>query len=60
VSEILLIEEVSELLRTPSATLRYWRHIGKGPRSFKIGARVAYKRTDVEQWIEEQYNAGSR
>ena len=27
-----------------------------GPKSFKLGNRVAYKRADVEQWIEAQYN----
>jgi excisionase family DNA binding protein len=57
-SEILLIEEVAELLRTPRSTLRYWRHIGEGPKSFKIGGRVAYKRADVEAWLEEQYAGG--
>jgi predicted DNA-binding transcriptional regulator AlpA len=57
VNEILLIEEVSELTRLPLATLRFYRHRGDGgPKSFKLGNRVAYKRADVEQWIEAQYN----
>jgi hypothetical protein len=49
--------EISALTRVPLATLRYWRHIGKGPRSFKLGGRVADKRGDVEAWVEAQYNA---
>jgi predicted DNA-binding transcriptional regulator AlpA len=58
VNEILLIEEVSELTRLPLATLRFYRHRGDGgPKSFKLGNRVAYKRSDVEQWIEAQYSA---
>lgn len=57
VNEIFLIEEVSELTRLPLATLRFYRHRGDGgPKSFKLGNRVAYKRADVEQWIEAQYN----
>jgi predicted DNA-binding transcriptional regulator AlpA len=58
--ELMLMEEVEELTRQPLDTLRYWRHVGKGPRSFKLGNRVVYKREDVEQWIEAQYSAGQR
>jgi predicted DNA-binding transcriptional regulator AlpA len=51
-SELLLIEEVAELTRLPLSTLRFYRHAGKGgPKSFKLGNRVAYKRSDVEAWI---------
>jgi excisionase family DNA binding protein len=57
-SELLLIEEVAELTRLPLSTLRFYRHVGEGgPKSFKLGNRVAYKRADVEQWIESQYQA---
>jgi predicted DNA-binding transcriptional regulator AlpA len=57
-SEILLMEEVSELTRLPLATLRFYRHRGQGgPKSFKLGNRVVYKRADVEAWIESQYQA---
>lgn len=53
--DLLTLAEVAEMLRTPEATLRYWRHVGTGPRSFKLGGRVAYKRADVERYVEEQY-----
>jgi len=59
-SKILLHQDVSELTRVPVATLRYWRHTGKGgPKSFKIGNRVAYKLEDVEAWLEAQYEGAS-
>lgn len=45
--------ELAELLRTSPETTRYWRHIGKGPRSFKVGRRVLYDIADVEAWIAE-------
>ena len=55
--ELLFGEEVSEITRIPIATLRFYRHAGKGPKSFKLGNRVVYKREDVLDWIESQYQA---
>lgn len=46
--------ELAELLRQSEGTLRYWRHIGYGPQSFKAGRRVIYDRTVVEAWIRSQ------
>jgi len=51
--------EVADLLRTSAETVRYWRHVGKGPDSFKIGRRVLYVRADVERFIEEARAAGA-
>ena len=58
--ELLTITEVAELLRTPVATLRYWRHLGIGPASFRIGRRVMYRRSDVEDWINAQQHQSTR
>jgi predicted DNA-binding transcriptional regulator AlpA len=55
--DLLFGEEVAEITRIPLATLRFYRHAGKGPKSFRLGNRVVYKRTDVEAWIEARYNA---
>ena len=52
--QLLTLTEVAAMLRTPVATVRYWRHLGKGPRSFKLGRHVLFRRHDVEAWIEEQ------
>lgn len=52
--ELLTITEAAELLRAPVATLRYWRHVGTGPRSFRLGRRVLYRRADLHAWIEER------
>lgn len=58
-NDLMTVEEVAELTRTPAATFRYWRHCGdQGPRSFKLGRRVMYRREDVERWLQEQYEAG--
>lgn len=49
----LTTQEVADLLRVPTETCRYWRHISKGPKSFKIGRRVLYAVEDVEAFIAE-------
>jgi DNA-binding transcriptional MerR regulator len=49
----LTTEEVADLLRTSPESVRYWRHIGKGPRSFKVAKRVLYAAEDVEAFIAE-------
>ncbi len=50
--QLLTIAEAALLLRTPVATLRYWRHLGTGPRSFRLGRRVVYRRDDLQSWID--------
>jgi hypothetical protein len=51
--EYLTTEELAQKLRTPAETCRYWRHIGKGPKSFKVGRRVLYAIEDVDAFIAE-------
>ena len=52
--DLLSLKEVAAMLRVPEATLRYWRYLGTGPRSFRIGRSVRYWRTEVALWLEEQ------
>ncbi len=51
-SQLLTIDEAALLLRAPVATLRYWRHLGTGPHSFRVGRRVVYRRDDLQAWID--------
>lgn len=55
VSEYLTVREFSQLTRTPESTCLWWRHVGRGPTSFKVGRRVLYLRSDVDEWLQEQY-----
>ena len=57
--DLLTLTEAAELLRTAPETLRYWRHIGTGPASAKLGRRVVYRRADVEAWIEQQFETAA-
>ena len=55
--DLLTIAEAAELVRCPVATLRYWRHVGGGPCSFRVGRRVRYRRNDIYEWIAAQRDA---
>jgi predicted DNA-binding transcriptional regulator AlpA len=51
VQKYLTTPEVAELCRAAPETVRYWRHVGYGPRSFKVGRRVLYEAQDVRAWL---------
>jgi DNA-binding transcriptional MerR regulator len=42
--------EVAERYRTAEATVRYWRHIGYGPKGVKVGRRVLYPVAEIERF----------
>jgi predicted DNA-binding transcriptional regulator AlpA len=54
-TRFLTTAEVAELVRAPAETVRYWRHVSKGPKSFKVpgGRRVLYAVEDVEAWLAD-------
>ena len=58
-AELLTITEAADLLRTPVATLRYWRHRNIGPHSFRLGRRVLYRREDLSTWIDAKARRNS-
>ena len=53
-AELLTLAEEAAVLRTPVATLCYWRHLGVGPDGFRLGRRVVYRREDINRWLTEQ------
>ncbi len=53
-------EAVAAYTGVNPATLRYWRHTGEGPVSFKLGRRVLYRKVDVDAWLAVQYDATAR
>ncbi|MEI2718250.1 MAG: helix-turn-helix domain-containing protein [Candidatus Nanopelagicales bacterium] len=50
-------EAASAYIGAAVGTLRYWRHRGLGPPSFKVGRRVLYRRDDLDKWLDAQYAA---
>ena len=53
-ADLLMTDEVALINRASVSTVRYWRHLGTGPRSFRLGRRVVYRRHEVEQWLSER------
>jgi len=51
-AEYLTTADVAQLCRTSPETVRYWRHIGYGPASFRVGRRVLYRAEDVTTWLD--------
>jgi hypothetical protein len=51
--------EVADRYRTSTGTVRYWRHIGYGPRGVKVGRRVLYPVAELERWDAELVQNGS-
>ena len=43
--------EVAELLGLSVATLRAWRHRGKGPRFLRLGRSVRYLQSDLQDFV---------
>ena len=51
---LMTLVEVADLLGIPVATLYGWRYRGNGPRGYRIGRHVRYRRAVVEAWIAAQ------
>lgn len=49
-------QELHEYLggQVPVRTIYAWRAKGEGPKGYKVGKRVLYKRADVERWLETE------
>lgn len=51
-------EEAAKLIGVTANTLRWWRHIGRGPKYIKYGdskyAGVGYEVADIEAWKAER------
>lgn len=42
--------QVAAKFQVPEETVRYWRHIGYGPRPIKLGRHVRYREDDWESF----------
>jgi predicted DNA-binding transcriptional regulator AlpA len=52
--KVIKIDRISEMTGAPVSTVRYWRHAGTGPKTFKIGRAVVAYEDDVDAWIASQ------
>jgi excisionase family DNA binding protein len=53
-------QEVAAFLGLPIATLQAWRAKRSGPRGYRVGKHVRYRREDVEAWLEEHADSELR
>ncbi len=51
---LLTDQEATKYLGLAKGTLNLWRHLGKGPRYFKVGRCVRYSLTDIMAYLENQ------
>lgn len=45
--------EYAEMTRRTQEAVRTERHRGLGPKAYRVGGRVLYKRSDVDAWLEQ-------
>lgn len=46
------LKQAADYLNIPENTLRWYRTIGTGPASYRLGGRVFYDRTDLDEWAD--------
>lgn len=47
------LAQLAEYLQIPEKTIRNWRVSGAGPRGFRVGRHVRFRRADVMEWLEQ-------
>lgn len=56
----LTTEDVAARYRTAPSTIRYWRHIGYGPKGIKVGRRVLYSPAEIDRFEKALANPVSK
>ncbi|MFF6884662.1 helix-turn-helix transcriptional regulator [Streptomyces sp. NPDC012421] len=54
------LPKAAEYLGISPNTLYVWRHRRQGPPSFRMGRRVMYRISSLDQWVHEQEASDSR
>lgn len=49
----LTTDDVAARYHTAASTVRYWRHIGYGPKGAKVGRRYLYPETAIREFDQE-------
>lgn len=55
--ELMFRSEAAAYLRRSEETLKYWAHRHTGPPCARIGARVMYRKADLDRFLDEQFAA---
>lgn len=52
--KLMSVDELSDYLGIPVATLYQWRHKGTGPPAFRVGRHLRYDPAAVWSWLDAQ------
>lgn len=58
--EYLTTKDVATRYRTAPSTVRYWRHIGYGPKGIKVGRRILYSPAEIQRFEDELAERGAK
>ena len=50
--DLFIPSEAARKLRTNVRTMERWRTLGNGPPFVRVGRRVAYRRGDLDAWVQ--------
>lgn len=53
-ARLMTAKELAAYLGVAEQTLANWRYVGRGPRFYRVGQLVKYRRGDVDRWLEER------
>jgi excisionase family DNA binding protein len=48
------VQQLADYLDVPVKTLYAWRYRREGPPAFRVGRHLRYRRTDIQQWIQQR------
>lgn len=54
IQNLLTVSDLADYLRVPVNTVYQWNYKGTGPKPFKVGKYVRYRRADVDRWLADQ------
>lgn len=54
----LSIRDAATQLGVPESTMRYWRRVGKGPKSYAIGRLIFYDVADLNAFLAQNKEKG--
>jgi excisionase family DNA binding protein len=54
IDNLMTVEAVAEYLGVPMATVYAWNSRETGPKRYRLGKHVRYRRADVDAWIDTQ------
>jgi hypothetical protein len=50
-TDSMTLREASKYLNIPERTLRHYRNLDRGPRSYHLSGKLFFDRTDLDAWV---------